>query len=155
MTDKLCHATDRGCVCKGRDCHEVLRSVRPDASADAWCAHVAYFGVTLAAGKGGEAYDLLNEHLSQARPGSEEEVSLKLCIAQVGARGASRPLTPSRIFACGGRTDKLCASVQWLRSTSIRQRARAGCVLRPSRLSARPHRAFVVGRPVSCACARP
>lgn len=34
-------------------------------------------------GKGAEAYDLLSEHLSQARPGSEEEVSLKLCIAQV------------------------------------------------------------------------
>lgn len=38
--------------------------------------------VRFASGKGGDASSLLKAHLSQAS-GSEEEVSLKLCLAQV------------------------------------------------------------------------
>lgn len=36
-----------------------------------------------ASGKGNEASEVLKTHLSKAKPGSEEEVSLKLCVAQV------------------------------------------------------------------------
>eukprot|EP00752_Nemacystus_decipiens_P006033 g5448.t1 len=53
-------------------------------------------------GKGGEAYDLLNEHLSRARPGSEEEVSLKLCIAQLYANGGKLAQAAETLEGVGG-----------------------------------------------------
>ncbi|CAN0225353.1 unnamed protein product [Pylaiella littoralis] len=53
-------------------------------------------------GKKGDASTLLKTRLSQARPGSDEEVSLKLCVAQLYATGDELALAAETLESVGG-----------------------------------------------------
>ncbi|CAN0007398.1 unnamed protein product, partial [Ectocarpus fasciculatus] len=53
-------------------------------------------------GKGGEASGVLKDHLAKAKPGSEEEVSLKLCVAQLYATGGDLSLAAETLEGVGG-----------------------------------------------------
>ncbi|CAM9537632.1 unnamed protein product [Ectocarpus sp. 6 AP-2014] len=53
-------------------------------------------------GKGGEASSVLKAHLAKAKPGSEEEVSLKLCVAQLYATGNDLALAAETLEGVGG-----------------------------------------------------
>ncbi|CAM9248188.1 unnamed protein product, partial [Hapterophycus canaliculatus] len=53
-------------------------------------------------GKGDEASGVLKTHLAKAKPGSEEEVSLKLCVAQLHANAGDLALAAETLESVGG-----------------------------------------------------
>ncbi|CAN0220394.1 unnamed protein product, partial [Scytosiphon promiscuus] len=66
---------------KTEECRDELEAVR-SAYPDSDLGPRIEAALLSKRGKGEEAAEVLNSHLSKAKPGSEEEMSLKLCVAQ-------------------------------------------------------------------------